>query len=500
MTLNKAPILEATNISKTFPGVNALDKVNLDLYPGEVLALCGENGAGKSTLMKCVAGIYQPDNGEGEIIVDGEKINFKNSLEAKKAGIIMVLQELSLIPDLSVAENIFLGNLQKTKYKLFDRKAMYTEAQKILNEIESKIDVKDSVVDLPIAQQQMVEIARALSFGAKIVIFDEPTSSLTEKEKDILFKNIIKLKENGVGIIYISHKMDEVFEISDRITVFRDGKRTGTLETKKAQVSDVVQLMIGRTLDEFFHRSKAEIKEEVLRVENLSSQGVFKDISFNIRKGEVVGLYGLVGAGRSEIVETIFGVRKSNGGKVFINNKLVSINSSKDAIENGIALVPENRKEQGLIIKMSCLFNMSIAKLPKLKKGLFLDENEAKKLFNEYKEKLSIVTPGPNQKVLNLSGGNQQKIVIGKWLSMGPKILILDEPTRGIDVGAKAEIHKLIARLAENGIAVLVISSEMPEILGVSNRVITIAKGRIKDIFDNDELTENQIIESITVS
>lgn len=499
MLSNKTPVLEARTISKTFPGVKALDKVDLDLYPGEVLALCGENGAGKSTLMKCVAGIYSPDCEIGEIIVDGEKVDFKNSLEAKKAGIIIVLQELSLIPDLTVAENIFLGNLHKTKYNLLDRKTMFAEAQNILDQIESDMDVKDVVADLPIAQQQMVEIARALSFGAKIVIFDEPTSSLTQKEKDILFKNIRRLKKDGVGIIYITHKMDEVFEISDRITVFRDGKKTGTIETKKSKTSDVVQLMIGRTLDEFFHRSNAEVKEEVLRVESLSSEGAFEDVSFNVRQGEVVGLYGLVGAGRTEIVETIFGVRKKSGGSIFINNKAVNIKTSKHAIENGIGLVPENRKEQGLVISMSCLFNMTLAKLPWLKKFIFVDKNKEKELFDEYREKLSVVTPGRTQKVLNLSGGNQQKIVIGKWLSMNPDLLILDEPTRGIDVGAKSEIHKLVAGLAENGIAVLVISSEMPEILGITNRVITIANGQIKDIFDNNgQLTESQIIESIT--
>lgn len=500
MDSNKVPLLEIRNISKNFPGVKALNGVNLELYQGEVLAVCGENGAGKSTLMKCISGIYQADGVEGEIIVDGKKVHFKNSLEAKKAGIIIVFQELSLIPDLTVTENIFLGNLQKTKYKLIDNKTMNLEAQKILNQIESQISVKDIVGELSISQQQMVEIARALSFGAKVVILDEPTSSLTQKEKDILFKNIRKLRESGVGIIYITHKMNEVFEISDRITVLRDGKRTGTLETKKVNVSDVVQLMIGRELDEFFHKSNAEIKEEVLRVENLSSFASFENISFDIKKGEIVGLYGLVGAGRSEIAETIFGVRKRNAGRIFIDGKSVRINSSKDAIRNGIGLVPENRKEQGLVIRMSCLHNISLAKLPKLRKGMFLNTNEEKKLFNEYKVSLSIATPGPNQKVLNLSGGNQQKIVVAKWLSLKPKILILDEPTRGIDVGAKVEIHKLIADLAQKGIAVLVISSEMPEILGISDKIITIANGRIKGVFENDGLTEKQLMESITIS
>lgn len=490
-------ILEVDNISKTFPGVRALSSVSLKVQKGEILALVGENGAGKSTLMKTLAGLHKPDAGSGGIILDGEKVSFASNLEAKKAGLILIFQELSLVSELSVAENIFLGNLPRTKRGFIDWKTLNNKSEEIMKELELDIAPTELVGNLSISKQQMVEIARALSMGAKVVIFDEPTSSLTENEKNILFKNIRKLKEKDVSVIYITHKMDEVFELTDRVEVLRDGNNTGSLVTKDVNLEDITQLMIGRVIDDYFHRNEAEVGDEVLRVENLSLDGEFKDINFSVSKGEVVGLYGLVGAGRSEVAETIFGARTLTGGKIYLEGKEINISNTAIAVEKGLGFVPEDRKEQGLVLKMSCQDNISLAKLPWIKKGGFLDTSKELEMYEEFKEKLSISTPGPYQPVVNLSGGNQQKIVIAKWMTMNPKLLILDEPTRGIDVGSKAEIHKLIAKAAESGYGVLVISSEMPEIMGICDRIIAMRSGRITGSFEGDEVTETALINAI---
>lgn len=490
-------ILETKDISKTFPGVKALDKVSIQVRPGEVLAVVGENGAGKSTLMKTLVGLHKPDPGSGDIFLDGESVRFHDPLDAKKSGLIIIFQELSLVKELSVAENIYLGNLPRNKLRMIDWKTLNEKTRAILEKMELDVNPEELIARLSIGRQQMVEIARALSVGAKAVIFDEPTSSLTTAEKDILFKNIKRLKENNVSVIYITHKMDEVFEISDRIAVLRDGKNTGFLETKKATLEDITKLMIGRVLDDYFHKNEAEKGEEVLRLEGVTKQGLFEDVSFNVRQGEVVGLYGLVGAGRSEVVETIFGARHPDSGDVYLNGKKIKIKNTRDAVSCGIGLVPEDRKLQGLVLKMSCKENITLAKLPKLTRNGFLDNKQEMKLYNEFKEKLSIATPSHTQLVVNLSGGNQQKIVIGKWMSLAPQLFILDEPTRGIDVGSKAEIHKLIAKLAESGLAVIVISSEMPEIMGICDRIIAMREGRISGEFTGDQITEENLITAI---
>lgn len=490
-------VLEASGISKTFPGVKALDDVSISLNEGEVLSLVGENGAGKSTLTKILSGLYRTDHGGGSIKLNGELVRFQNSKEAKDHGLITIFQELSLVKGLTVAENIFLGNLPRTKLGLIDWSELRTKAKDILGEVELDVSPDELVGDLSISRQQMVEIARALTLGAKVIIFDEPTSSLTETEKDVLFKNINTLRKKGVGIIYITHKMDEVFEISDRITVLRDGKNSGNLITSEAKLDDIISLMIGRVIDDYFHKNEAEKGKEILRVEGLSLPGLFEDIGFSVRQGEVVGLYGLVGAGRTEVAETIFGARGQHSGKVFIEDHEVKIRSTGDAVKLGMGFVPEDRKEKGVVLKMSCLENTSIAKLPWLNTYGFLQEKEEKRIFKDYKDKLSISTPSAQQQVVKLSGGNQQKIVIAKWLCLNPRLLILDEPTRGIDVGSKAEIHKLIAKLAETGIAVIVISSEMPEIMGVSDRIVTMRQGRISGEFSGDEITEANLIKAI---
>lgn len=491
-------ILEVKHISKTFPGVKALKNVDFQLRAGEVMALVGENGAGKSTLMKIICGVYNQDPGSGEIALNGEKRQFSTPMEAKKAGIAMIFQEISLVMDLSIAENIFMGSLPRS-CGLIDWKRLNRMASESLAALGYDLDPQMPVRQLSIAQQQMVEVCRGISMGARILIFDEPTSSLTDKEAEVLFENIGKLKKKGIGMVYISHKMDEIKRVSDRITVLRDGENSDLFETAETPIDQVVQSMIGRTMNQFYYKSEHRAGAERLRVEHLSSYPVFEDAGFQVCAGEVLGFYGLVGAGRTELVETIFGIRKKTGGRVLINGREVHIRSAKDAVRNKLALVPENRKEQGLILGMSCEGNISVAKLPWIANRMrVVSPKKTREIYDKYEKALSISSPGPKQKVVYLSGGNQQKVVIGKWMSLEPEILILDEPTRGIDVGAKAEIYKLIDKLAKEGMAVIVISSEMPEILGICDRIITIAGGRFTGEFSREELTEVNLIQGIT--
>ena len=493
-------VLEMKNISKTFPGVKALDNAYLNLKYGEVLALCGENGAGKSTLMKVLSGVYHADPGSGEIIYQGKPVRYNSPIEAKNDGVVLIFQELSLVMELTVAENLYLGSLPKKGGRI-DWKKMNADAQKVLDELECPAKPTDVISSLPIAQQQMVEIARGIALGAKILVLDEPTSSLTEKEKDSLFKIINKLKAQGVGMVYISHKMDEIFEISDRVLVMRDGKPTGEFVTKDITLDDIVNSMIGRSLDNYYYKCKWNPKEEVLKVENLSLKGYFKDISFTVHAGEVVGFYGLVGAGRTEIMETIFGIRKADSGKIYLEGKEQKIHNSVDAVKAKIGFVTENRKEQGLVLGQSCRENMALAKLPMISKHGFVDIKETYNIYNFYHDKLSISSPSSETPVGNLSGGNQQKVVLGKWMTLGPKLLILDEPTRGIDVGSKSEIYKLIADMAENeDMAVIVISSEMPEVMGISNRIITISQGNLTGELVGDEITEDSLMRAILIT
>lgn len=493
-------VLEMKNISKTFPGVKALDNAHLNLKYGEVLALCGENGAGKSTLMKVLSGVYHADPGSGEIIYQGKPVRYNSPIEAKNDGVVLIFQELSLVMDLTVAENLYLGSLPKKGGRI-DWKKMNADAQKVLDELECPAKPTDVISSLPIAQQQMVEIARGIALGAKILVLDEPTSSLTEKEKDSLFKIINKLKAQGVGMVYISHKMDEIFEISDRVLVMRDGKPTGEFVTKDITLDDIVNSMIGRSLDNYYYKCKWNPKEEILKVENLSLKGYFKNISFTVHAGEVVGFYGLVGAGRTEIMETIFGIRKADSGKIYLEGKEQKIHNSVDAVRAKIGFVTENRKEQGLVLEQSCRDNIALAKLPWISKHGFVDIKETYNIYNDYHDKLQISSPSSEQPVGNLSGGNQQKVVLGKWMTLGPKLLILDEPTRGIDVGSKSEIYRLIADMAEKeGMAIIVISSEMPEVMGISNRILTISQGNLTGELVGDEITEDSLMRAILIT
>jgi ribose transport system ATP-binding protein len=486
-------ILSVKQVSKSFPGVKALDGVDLSVRRGEVHALVGENGAGKSTLMKILAGIYTRDEGNVEYL--GESVDFRDTFQALQKGIILVHQELSLVQELTVAENIFLGQLPHKRFSRVDWKTLHDKTERILKQLQCEFKPFDLVGSLSIAYQQMVEIGRALSHESRLIIFDEPTASLTSSEVKVLFQNIQNLKEKGTAIVYITHKLEEIFTITDRITVLRDGKKTGTLKTADTNRDEVIKLMIGRDLEDFFQTpGTGTIGKEVLRVKNLSRDKSVKDVSFDIKAGEVLGLYGLMGAGRSETAESIFGIVQADSGSVFLEGREVKILNPKQAVKLGIGLVPENRKTQGLILDMACDDNMTLPRLDRMQRFGFLKSSVQTNLFSEYAEKLAISTPGPKQAVRKLSGGNQQKIVIGKWISLDPKLLILDEPTRGIDVGSKAEIHKLIGRMAGEGIAVLVISSEMPEIIRVSDRIITMREGVVTGEFKKAEVTEEKLI------
>ncbi|MFQ3184565.1 MAG: ABC-type sugar transport system ATPase subunit [Octadecabacter sp.] len=492
----QTPALRLEGIVKTFPGVRALDGVSFDVMPGEVHALMGENGAGKSTLMKVLGGIYQPDS--GKIIVNETLAVMTSPLEAKAKGILFIHQELSLAQELSVAENVYLGELPLKRFGRIDWATLYEKTDAILARLNVGFNSKTIVGSMSIANQQMVEIARALTVDAKAVIFDEPTASLTDAEKVVLFDVIADLKSRGVGIIYISHRMEEIFKITDRISVLRDGQYTGTSITAETDEDQVTQMMIGRKLDLSRNAVHHELGPVALEVRGLSCGNLFQDINFSVRRGEVIGFYGLVGAGRTEIAETLFGLRDPSAGSILVAGQETRITSPIEAILHGISLVPEDRKEQGLVLGMNCRDNMTLPQVDTLKSGPFVAHAEENVIFDKYKERLDIRTPGWKQTVGNLSGGNQQKIVIAKWLSMHPSVLIVDEPTRGIDVGSKSEIHNLIRELAAQGYAVIVISSEMPEVLYVADRIIAMYSGRIMRTFTSKEVTEDNLIQAIS--
>lgn len=490
------PVLRLEDIVKTFPGVRALDGVSFSVMPGEVHALMGENGAGKSTLMRVLGGVLQPT--EGTIYVGDDRVVMAGPLDAKAKGIVFIHQELSLAEELTVAENIYLGELPRKRFGFVDWATLAERTDAILKKLNVGFDSRTRVGDLSIANQQMVEIARALTVDAKAVIFDEPTASLTDAEKVVLFDVIADLKAEGVGIIYISHRMEEIFKMTDRISILRDGQYQGTVHTAETTEEAVTQMMIGRKLDLTRNASHHELGEVALEVRGLSCGKLYQDVSFEIRKGEVVGFYGLVGAGRTEIAETLFGLRTPSDGQIMLGGQEVRLSSPVEAIARGISLVPEDRKGQGLVLGMNCRDNMTLPQVSDLTAGPFVAEGAEVAIFDQYRDRLDIRTPGWRQKVGNLSGGNQQKIVIGKWLSMHPEVLIVDEPTRGIDVGSKSEIHKLLRALAAQGYAVMVISSEMPEVLHVSDRIVAMYSGRIMRTFTSDEVTEDSLIQAIS--
>ncbi len=476
--MKETPVLEVKGISKYFPGVQALGGVDLDIYPGEVHAVVGENGAGKSTLMKVLTGAYQRD--EGEYFFEGESVSFTSIHQSIQKGISCIYQELTIVPLIDVAKNLYLGNLPMRSRFQIDYKKLYKDAKQVLEMLELDVPVKTLAKELSVAQHQMLEIGRAVSRNAKIIIMDEPTSSLTEKETQVLFNVIRRLKEKGIGIFYISHKLEEIKEIADRISVFRDGQKITTFpNTQDISADTIIGHMIGRKIENYFNKKTCPIGEVVLEARGLCREGVFKDISFSVRKGEVLGFFGLVGSGRSEVMTALFGIDRLDAGKIFVDGQQRALRDSIEAISAGIGLVPEDRRQQGLFMKLDILFNEMIIKMKEINRLGVIDVKAEHKFATQYKEYLNVKTPTLSKTVGELSGGNQQKVVIAKWLMMSPKVLILDEPTRGIDVGAKSEIYRLINELASQGVAVIVISSELIEILGISDRIITMHEGRL---------------------
>ncbi|KTS28455.1 sugar ABC transporter ATP-binding protein [Pantoea stewartii] len=484
--------LEAEGISKFFPGVKALDNVSLRVRPGTVHALMGENGAGKSTLMKCLIGMYRPD--QGSIKIKGEPVQFRDTMDALRSGISMIHQELNLVPHMTVAENIWLGR-EPVKFGFVDHARLNEETQQLLSRLNIRLKADRLVGELSIASQQMVEIAKAVSWNSDIVIMDEPTSALTETEVAHLFTIIRDLREQGKAIVYISHKMDEIFAITDEISVFRDGSWVGSDSTSAFTRQSLITKMVGRELTQLFPKFNNAIGEEVLTVRHLSCQDRFSDVSFGVRRGEILGVAGLVGAGRSEVMESLFGMVPFDSGEILIDGVPVAIDSPSVAIEKGMAFLTEDRKKSGLFLVLSVLENMSIVNMPEYSgKGGFVSHVKMAQDCMDQIRRLNIKTPTMDQIINNLSGGNQQKVLIARWLLAQPKILILDEPTRGIDVGAKAEIYRLISELANRGVAIVMVSSELPEILGMSDRIMVMHGGRITGILDKDEADQETIL------
>jgi rhamnose transport system ATP-binding protein len=489
-------ILELKKISKSFSGVEVLHEVSFALRPGEVHALLGENGAGKSTLVKIITGVHQPD--KGEIFLNGEPVHFGDARDSRQAGIAAIYQELSLFPDLDVAENIFVGRQPVAAGGRVDWRKLYAEAGRLLESLGVKLDLKQKARTLSIAQQQMVEIARAFSINAQILIMDEPTSSLTLHEVDDLFRLVRRLRAQGTAIILISHRLEELYTLADRVTVLRDGSYVDTKPMKDVTRDELIRMMVGRTITNLFPKQDVRAGDVILRVENLSRAGSFYDVSFELRRGEILGLAGLVGAGRTNVARAIFGVEPPTGGKIEIDGRQVTINSPQRAIELGLAYVPEDRQLHGLIPAMPLTPNISLPMLGHYSRAGWLQDKLERKSAFEAARQMEVRANNIWQLARELSGGNQQKIVLAKWLSTKPRILILDEPTRGIDVGTKAAVHGLMSQLASEGLAILMISSELPEILGMSDRVLVMREGHVTGHFSRAEATQENIISAAT--
>lgn len=497
--MNNEILLRMEKIVKNFPGVKALDNVDLEVYKGEVLALVGENGAGKTTLMEILnphpapTGFYRQDN--GSIFFNGKEIKPRNPLEAQKIGISFIHQHFNLALNLTVAENILLGRepCKGAFLKIVDRKKMEDLVDGLLFKLDVKFSSKTLVSDLSVAQKQMVEIAKALSLDAQLIIMDEPTAPLTENEIQKLFEIVKNLKSEGITFIFITHKLDEIFKISDRVVVLRDGSRIGSFDINEASEEEISKMMVGRDL-EMFPKKEVKIGDSALEVRSLSRKGAIENVSFEVREGEILGIFGLVGAGRTETIRAIFGADKKDCGEIYIKGKKLDIKSPNKAIESGMGLVPEDRQLEGLIPLMNVKENITLSILNKISNFLLIKRKKEEGIVKSYINKLRIITPDMHYLVKGLSGGNQQKVVLAKWLASKPKILILDEPTRGIDVGAKAEIHLIMSQLAGEGIGIIMVSSELPEILKMSDRVLVMAEGRITAEFSSEEATEENII------
>ena len=484
-------ILELRNITKIFPGVRALDNVQFELKKGEIHALMGENGAGKSTFIKVITGVHQAE--EGEMLLDGQKVVFKNTRDAQKAGIAAIYQHVTAYPHLTVAENIFMGH-HKKKYGLVQWGQMYRDADKLLQELNADFDSRTVMGNLSVAQQQMVEIAKALSMNARILIMDEPTAALTKRESEELYRITRKLRDEGVSIIFISHRFEDMYALATRVTVFRDAKYIGTYDVDGITNADLITAMVGREIKELFPKPQVEIGEDVLRVENLCRTGYFKDVSFHVRKGEILGLTGLVGARRTEVVQTIFGVEALTSGTIYLEGKPVKIHNPTDAISRGIGLLPENRQTEGLILDWGIGRNITLPELKSYVGKIFLDEKKERSNSKDLAERVDTKAVTVFDKASSLSGGNQQKVVVAKALGSDFKVLILDEPTKGVDVGAKAAIYEIMGELAQQGYAIIMISSEMPEILGMCDRIVVMCEGRVTGELQREDATQEKIL------
>jgi len=496
LAANAQDVLELRHIVKVFPGVRALDDVSLTIKRGTIHALCGENGAGKSTLMKILSGVYTKD--EGEILINGVPAQIRSPADSERIGISVIYQELANIPELNVSQNVNLGKeLSNGARILLDTKRMEQKTRSLLDRFQLQVGVRQKIDQLTVGQQQMVEIAKAFGSNAWIVVMDEPTSAITEADKENLFKIIRELKENNIAVVYISHRMSEIFEIADEITILRDGRQVIAGPVSEFDENKVIRHMVGRELNDIFTREKGAPGEEVLRVENLSRKGAFEPISFSVHAGEVLGFSGLMGAGRTEIMRCIFGLDRPDSGAIYLGGKKLEIRCPLDAIKAGIAMVSEDRRREGIIPHMTVRENTTLAALPWISRFGWIDAKKDLSITEEYIDSLNVKTPSTEQLIMNLSGGNQQKVCLAKWLNRSPKVVILDEPTRGIDVGAKAEIHRLIDRLTKQGIAVIMISSELPEIIGACDRIVVLYEGRMmKEYPSGSRVTQEQIMKS----
>ena len=494
----KKELLRMENIVKTFPGVRALNNAAITVHEGEVMGLMGENGAGKSTMMKCLFGTYQKD--EGKIFLNGKEINFSGPKDALENGIAMVHQELNQCLERNVIDNLFLGRYPVNSMGVVDEGRMKKKASELFRKLGMTVNLTQPMRNMSVSQRQMCEIAKAISYNSKVIVLDEPTSSLTVQEVDKLFEMMRMLKDQGISLIYISHKMDEIFEICDEISVLRDGKLVMTKSSKETDMNELIAAMVGRSLENRFPPVDNSPKDVILSVQHLSTKFAphLQDISFDVREGEIFGLYGLVGAGRTELLETIFGVRTRAAGRVYFNGRLTNFNSAKEAIDHGFAMITEERKANGLFLKGDLTFNTTIANLEQYKSGVALSNAKMIKATNNEIKVMHTKCMGPDDMISSLSGGNQQKVIFGKWLERRPQVFMMDEPTRGIDVGAKYEIYELIINMAKQGKTIIVVSSEMPEILGISDRILVMCDGRITGEFLAGEVTQNQILECAT--
>lgn len=490
----KIPMLRMEGVSKIFPGVKALDNVDITAYGGEVTALMGENGAGKSTLMKILSGVYQKD--QGKVFIDGEEANIKGIKSAEEYGITIIHQEMSVLNNLTVSENIFLGNEKYQKFTgKINKKELIERSKLFLDQIGANINPNTLVATLNVGEKQMVEIAKALTKNARVIIMDEPTTALTEVETKNLFKVIDSLKKKGIAIIYISHRMEEIFAICDRVEVLRDGKYAGNALIKDIDNDKLISMMVGRKIEDQFPYREIKVGEDILDVKDLSANVGIKDISFNVKEGEILGIAGLMGSGRTEVAKTIFGEYKKTSGSIKIKGKEINIKNIQEAIDNGVCYLSEDRKKEGCVLSLSVAENMILSNLKKYEgKMMSIDKNKAVKDVDYYIDKIKIKTPNRDQLIKNLSGGNQQKVILAKWLMLSPEVLIIDEPTRGIDVGAKKEIYELLNELKASGKAIIMISSDLPEVLGISDRIIVMSEGRISGELKREEASQESIM------